>query len=152
MTAESNTTTSPTGDLIGCASAIVAAYLSRNPIALSDLPAMIKSVHGALLGASGASTADSSTAQKPAVPVKKSVMPDYLVCLEDGRKCKTLKRYLRGRFNLTPDEYRAKWGLPRDYPMVAPNYAERRSQLAKQNGLGRRPSAKPTKKRPARRA
>jgi predicted transcriptional regulator len=137
--------------LLGFASAIVSAYVSRNPIAVSDLPGMIRSVHEGLVGASGGNAPDQATAQKPAVPIKKSITPDYLICLEDGRKCKTLKRYLRGRYNLTPDEYRAKWGLPRDYPMVAPNYAERRSQLAKKSGLGRKPRPAPPKKRAARR-
>jgi predicted transcriptional regulator len=150
MTPENDSTT-PSPDLLSFASAIVAAYVSKNCIALSEIPAMIKSVHSALLGASGANPLGAELLLKPAVTVKKSVTPEYLVCLEDGKKCKTLKRYLRGRFNLTPEEYRTKWGLPHDYPMVAPNYAERRSQLAKQSGLGRRPSAKPAKKRAGRR-
>jgi predicted transcriptional regulator len=129
------------------ASAIVAAYVGRNPIAVSELPAMIKSVHMALAGLANSGSEGTLTAQKPAVPIKRSVFPDHLVCLEDGKKLTMLKRYLRGKFKLTPDEYRAKWGLPRDYPMVAPEYAERRSQFAKKSGLGKKREAPATKKR-----
>ncbi len=137
--------------LLDHVSMIVVAYVSKNPIPVSDIPVMIRSVHGALVGVSGSSAPDQSSVLKPAVPVKKSVTRDYLICLEDGNRCKTLKRYLKSRYNLSPDEYRTKWGLPRDYPMVAPDYAERRSQLAKKSGLGRKPGVKLTKKRSERR-
>jgi predicted transcriptional regulator len=130
---------------------IVAAYVSKNAVPVSDIAGMIRSVHNALTGAAGGMASDHGATAKPAVPIKKSITADYLVCLEDGKHCKTLKRYLRSRYQLTPDEYRTKWGLPRDYPMVAPNYAERRSQLAKQSGLGRKRIARQTKKRVARR-
>jgi predicted transcriptional regulator len=124
-------------EILKLASDIVAAYVSNNPVAVSDLPAMIKSVHATLGGLSGIEGIDFVTSQKPAVPVKKSVTPDYLICLEDGKKLKMLKRYLRSRFKLTPDQYRAKWGLPADYPMVTANYAAKRSEFAKKIGLGR---------------
>ncbi len=130
-------------DVIRHACSIVVAYLEKNHIAQSELPGVIRSVHGALGSISSPSAAEIATNQKPAVPIKKSITPDYVVCLEDGKKLKMLKRYLRGKFKLSPDEYRAKWGLPADYPMVAPNYAALRSQFAKDNGLGRRPA--PTK-------
>ena len=114
---------------------IVAAYVSKNEVAAADLPALIKSVHATLGGFGGDGRAP--LAKPPAVPVKKSVTPDYIVCLEDGRKLKMLKRYLRARYGLTPEAYRAKWNLPADYPMTAPNYAAKRSDFAKQIGLGR---------------
>jgi predicted transcriptional regulator len=114
---------------------IVAAYVSKNEVAAADLPALIKSVHATLGGFNGVEGA--GPGKPPAVPVKKSVTPDYIVCLEDGKKLKMLKRYLRSRHGLTPDAYRAKWNLPADYPMTAPNYAARRSDFAKQIGLGK---------------
>ena len=123
-------------DLIKFASEIVAAYVSNNPTPISELPGMIRSIHATLGGLSGGGSAEITTAQKPAVTVKKSVTPEYIVCLEDGKKLKMLKRYLRSRYGLSPEEYRSKWGLPADYPMVAPNYAVARSQLAKKMGLG----------------
>jgi len=132
-------------DLLKFASEIVAAYVSNNPIPVSEIPAMIKSVHATLGGLAGGGTAETPTALKPAVTVKKSVTPEYIICLEDGKKLKMLKRYLRSRYDLTPEEYRAKWGLPADYPMVAPNYAAQRSEFAKKIGLGR--SAPATKSR-----
>ena len=119
---------------------IVAAYVSKNPLPPEELPAFIKSVHASLTGIGA--TQSGAAGKPPAVPVKKSVTPDYIVCLEDGKKLKMLKRYLRARHGLTPEAYRAKWNLPADYPMVAPNYAARRSQFAKQFGLG-----KPVKQR-----
>jgi predicted transcriptional regulator len=119
---------------------IVAAYVSKNEVAAADLPALIKSVHATLGGFSGGQT--TGVGKPPAVPVKKSVTPDYIVCLEDGKKLKMLKRYLRARYGLTPDAYRAKWNLPAEYPMTAPNYAARRSDFAKRIGLG-----KPAKKK-----
>ena len=131
-------------EILKLASDIVAAYVSNNPVPVSELPSMIKSVHATLGGLSGAMPAEMQTAQKPAVTVKKSITPEFIVCLEDGKKLKMLKRYLRSRYGLSPEEYRAKWGLPADYPMVAPNYAAQRSEFAKKIGLGR--SSPPAKK------
>jgi len=128
-------------DILKLAAEIVAAYVSNNPVPASELPAMIKSIHNTLGGLGGTSQAEMQTGQKPAVPVKRSVNPDYIVCLEDGKKLKMLKRYLRSNYNMTPEEYRAKWGLPADYPMVAPNYAAQRSEFAKKIGLGRSASS-----------
>jgi predicted transcriptional regulator len=115
---------------------IVSAYVGNNSVSAADLPVLIQSVHRALAGIStGADTAEPAP-KEPAVPIKRSITPDYLVCLEDGRKFKSLKRHLRTKYNMSPEDYRAKWGLPKDYPMVAPNYAKARSDLAKQMGLG----------------
>jgi len=115
---------------------IVSAYLSNNPTQASDIPNLINQVHAALLRVStGRSDAPIEPA-KPAVSMKKSITPEYLVCLEDGKRFKSLKRHLRTQYNMTPEQYRDKWGLPADYPMVAPNYAVARSQLAKKMGLG----------------
>jgi MucR family transcriptional regulator, transcriptional regulator of exopolysaccharide biosynthesis len=130
-------------ELLKFASDIVAAYVSNNPISVSEIPAMIKSVYATLGGLATGGSGDVPTTLKPAVPVKKSVTPEYIICLEDGKKLKMLKRYLRSRYNLTPEGYRAKWGLPAEYPMVAPNYAAQRSEFAKKIGLGRTaPAAK----------
>ena len=129
--------TARTEEILKLASDIVAAYVSNNPVPVNDLPAMIRSVHATLGGLSGVDGLDIVTSQKPAISIKKSITPDYLICLEDGKKLKMLKRYLRSRYKLTPDQYRAKWGLPADYPMVAANYAARRSEFAKKIGLGR---------------
>ncbi len=118
---------------------IVSAYVGNNPVPAAELPALINQVHGALTRVSGngaAPTAAEQTPTKPAVPVKKSMTAEYLVCLEDGKRFKSLKRHLRTQYGMTPEQYREKWGLPADYPMVAPNYAVARSQLAKQMGLG----------------
>jgi len=134
-----------TDNLLRLATDIVAAYVSNNPVPVGDLPSMIKSVHATLGSLAGSGAGDVATSQKPAVPLKKSVTPEYLICLEDGKKLKMLKRYLRSRYSLTPDQYRAKWGLPADYPMVASNYAAQRSEFAKKIGLGR--SAPATKSR-----
>ena len=124
-------------ELLKLVTDIVAAYVSNNPLPVAEIPGMIKSVHSTLSTLSGMPNSDVLTSQKPAVPVKKSVTNDYIVCLEDGKKLKMLKRYLRSNYSLTPEEYRAKWGLPADYPMVAPNYAAQRSEFAKKIGLGR---------------
>ncbi|MGK9170123.1 MucR family transcriptional regulator [Inquilinus limosus] len=122
---------------------IVAAHVSHNSVAPSDLPALIEQVYGALTGLGKPST-PAPTRPEPAVPIRKSVTPDYIVCLEDGKKLKMLKRHLQAAYNMTPDEYRERWGLPADYPMVAPNYAKQRSTLAKSIGLGtRRPAEAP---------
>lgn len=126
---------------------VVAAYVSNNPVPVADLPGLVKSVHGTMNGLLGAPTTDASTTQKPAVSIRKSIGTDYIICLEDGRKLKMLKRYLRSRYKLSPEEYRAKWGLPADYPMVAPNYAAQRSAFAKKIGFGRRPAEPRRRKR-----
>jgi predicted transcriptional regulator len=115
---------------------IVSAYVSNNVVAAGDISALISQVHSALLRVSNGQSEVVSEALKPAIAVKKSITPDYLICLEDGKKFKSLKRHLRTQYNMTPEHYREKWGLAADYPMVAPNYAEARSQLAKQMGLG----------------
>lgn len=117
------------------ATEIVAAFVSYNSVEASKLPALLQDVHDAVRALAMGGTA-SAGSQEPAVSVKKSITPDYIVCLEDGKKLKMLKRYLRTHYNLSPEEYRRKWGLPADYPMVAPNYAKRRSQFAKDIGLG----------------
>ena len=126
------------GDLIGLTAQIVAAYVSKNTVASGDVPALIADVHQALVRVTGNVEVPERDEMKPAVPVKKSVTPDYIVCLEDGKKFKSLKRHLRTHYKMSPEEYRAKWQLPHDYPMVAPNYAAARSQLAKKMGLGTR--------------
>ena len=115
---------------------IVSAYVSNNSVSSSDIPNLIGQVHSALLRVSGGQISTPAEPLKPAVPVKRSVTPDYIICLEDGQKFKSLKRHLRTRYKMTPDQYREKWNLPSDYSMVAPNYAAARSQLAKQMGLG----------------
>ena len=115
---------------------IVSAYVSNNAVAAADISALISQVHTALLRVSNGQGEAAQDAAKPAIAVKKSVTPEYIVCLEDGKKFKSLKRHLRTQYDMTPEDYREKWGLPPDYPMVAPNYAEARSQLAKKMGLG----------------
>jgi len=115
---------------------IVSAYVSNNSVSAGDISSLISQVHSALLRVSNGQGEVVSETLKPAVAVKKSITPEYLICLEDGKKFKSLKRHLRTQYNMTPEHYREKWGLPPDYPMVAPNYAEARSQLAKQMGLG----------------
>ena len=115
---------------------IVSAYVSKNSVPANEIPALINQVHAALLRVSLGQGDGSLEALKPAVPVKKSITSDHIVCLEDGKKFKSLKRHLRTQYNMTPEQYRDKWALPPDYPMVAPNYAAARSQLAKQMGLG----------------
>ncbi|MFZ4067198.1 MAG: MucR family transcriptional regulator [Phenylobacterium sp.] len=115
---------------------IVSAYLENNTISAAELPALIQSVHRALTGVSSGAEVVEAVPRDPAVPIRRSITPDFIICLEDGRKFKSLKRHLRTKYNMSPEEYRAKWGLPKDYPMVAPNYAKARSDLAKQMGLG----------------
>lgn len=121
---------------IGLAADIVAAFVSNNSVPVADLPGLITSVHSALDGLNRGAVAEPSEPLTPAVPIKKSIMPDYLVCLEDGKKFKSLKRHLRTRYGLSPEDYRTRWNLSPDYPMVAPNYAAARSELAKTMGLG----------------
>jgi predicted transcriptional regulator len=123
-------------EIIEMTADIVSAYVGNNSVSAGDLPSLIQSVHRALSGVSTGVETVEVTPKEPAVPVKRSITPDYLVCLEDGRKFKSLKRHLRTKYNLSPEEYRSKWGLAKDYPMVAPNYAKARSDLAKQMGLG----------------
>lgn len=116
---------------------IVSAYVANNPVQAGDLPKLIENVHGVLLELDHQGASPSGgVGLKPAVPIKKSVTDDHIVCLEDGKKFKSLKRHLRTRYDMSPEEYREKWGLPRDYPMVAPSYAKQRSQLARKMGLG----------------
>ena len=115
---------------------IVSAYLGNNNVQATDVSALISSIHAALTQISTGVTEVEPEIKDPAVPVRKSITPDFLICLEDGRKFKSLKRHLRTKYNMSPEEYRAKWGLAKDYPMVAPNYAKARSELAKQMGLG----------------
>ncbi len=119
-------------------SEIVSAYVSKNSLPPSELPHLIKTVHDAL----SSPDQGTSSAPEPAVPIKKSIRPDYVICLEDGKKLKMLKRHLRTAYDMSPDEYRQKWGLASDYPMVAPKYAARRSELAKKIGLGRKAGQK----------
>ncbi|MFK8252270.1 MucR family transcriptional regulator [Ancylobacter terrae] len=121
---------------IELAADIVAAYVSNNSVPVGDLPSLIRDVHTALLRIGQGETEPHVEPLKPAVPIKKSVTPEFIICLEDGKKFKSLKRHLRTQYNLTPEQYREKWGLPADYPMVAPSYATARSALAKQMGLG----------------
>ena len=123
-------------DTIGLTAEIVSAYVSNNTVASADIPALINQVHAALLRVTSGEAQSPAEPLKPAVPIKKSINPDFIVCLEDGKKFKSLKRHLRTQYTMTPEQYREKWGLPGDYPMVAPNYAAARSQLAKQMGLG----------------
>ena len=128
-------------DLIDLSADIVCAYVSHNALSVTDLPKLIADVHTALRGLQSPVAIVTTEEQKPAVAVRKSVAPDYIICLEDGKKFKSLKRHLRTHYNLSPEEYREKWGLPADYPMVAPNYSATRSRLAKDNGLGRKAMA-----------
>ena len=123
-------------NLIDLTADIVSAYVSNNTVASSDLAGLIYEVYGALQRTSGSTVEPEPEPLRPAVPVKKSVTPDYIICLEDGKKFKSLKRHLRTHYDMSPEEYREKWGLPTDYPMVAPNYAAARSELAKKMGLG----------------
>jgi predicted transcriptional regulator len=123
-------------DLLKLTADIVAAHLSNNKVSAAELPQLIEQVHASLSETGGAPVGQPRPS--PAVPIKKSVTADYIVCLEDGKKLKMLKRHLKTSYDLTPEQYRERWGLPADYPMVAPNYAKKRSQLAKKIGLGKR--------------
>lgn len=128
------------GDMVDLTSEIICSYVANNSIPVDDLPKLIGQIHATLVSISGAQPKIVQEPQKPAVSIKRSITPDYLVCLEDGQKFKSLKRHLRSKYNLSPDEYRAKWRLPSDYPMVAPNYAAARSKLAMKMGLGQKNS------------
>ncbi len=125
-------------DLLRMATDVVVSYVSKNAVGPDQLPDLINSVHATLKSVGGQTMPTPEQPLKPAVPIRRSVQPDHIVCLEDGRKLKMLKRHLRTTYDMTPDEYRAKWGLAPDYPMVAPNYAAERSAMAKKIGLGRR--------------
>jgi predicted transcriptional regulator len=132
-----NTEQVPAEEILRMTAEVVSAYVSNNLLPANQISEVIQTVHTSL-NSLGAGRIDSAVEPpKPAVPVKKSVTPDYIICLEDGKKLKMLKRHLRSTYNMTPDEYRTKWGLPSDYPMVAPNYAQQRSEFAKKIGLGR---------------
>jgi predicted transcriptional regulator len=135
-----NTASADVGDfdLVELSADIVSAYVSHNAVSPTDLTRLITDVHGALRALRNNEVPVVVEDLKPAVPVRKSVAADYIICLEDGKKFKSLKRHLRTHYNLSPEEYREKWGLPADYPMVAPNYSATRSKLAKDNGLGRK--------------
>lgn len=125
-------------EILRMSSDIVAAYVSQNNVTSSQIPDIIQQVFIVLAGISNGKDDSAAKAGKPAVAIRRSVTPDFIVCLEDGRKLKMLKRHLRTAYNLTPEEYRSRWNLPSDYPMVAPNYAKRRSEFAKKIGLGRK--------------
>ena len=135
-TPENNTTIEPV--YVDLTADIVSAYVSNNTIASGDLAALIATVHSALVSAAQTAQEPAAGELVPAVPVKKSVLGDYIICLEDGKRFKSLKRHLRTHFDMTPEDYRAKWNLPADYPMVAPNYAAARSDLARKMGLGQK--------------
>lgn len=132
----------PRPNLLRMTTDVVASYVGNNALPVSQLPDVIKAIYGSLSALAGENGAAVGKDLKPAVPIRKSVTPDYIICLEDGKKLKMLKRHLRTSYGLTPDEYRAKWGLPPDYPIVAPNYAAKRSAFAKKIGLGRKPGRK----------
>lgn len=125
-------------ELVELTAEIVAAYVSHNNLVANDIPALIGEVHGALARASTGTQSSAREELKPAIPIKKSITADFIICLEDGKKFKQLKRHLRTHYDMSPEDYREKWGLPHDYPMVAPNYAKARSELAKKSGLGQR--------------
>jgi predicted transcriptional regulator len=131
--------------LITLTADIVAAHVSNNSVAVADIPHLIENVHRALNGLSPTETVVEPERPEPAVSVRASIKPDYIVCLEDGKKLKMLKRHLMTHYNMTPEDYRARWNLPADYPMVAPNYAATRRELAKKIGLGRKPGKRPVK-------
>jgi predicted transcriptional regulator len=137
IVAESN----PSSEILGLTAQIVSAHVSHNPVPASDLPGLIQEVFRTLSGV-GSAPAPEPERPQPAVPIKKSITPGYLICLEDGKKLKMLKRHLKTSYNLSPEQYRERWGLPADYPMVAPDYAKHRSSLAKKIGLGTTPRAR----------
>jgi predicted transcriptional regulator len=138
----------PEEELLRMTADVVAAYVSNNALPTGQLAEVISAVYQSLKALEGRGGDQKSEPLKPAVPIRKSITPDYLICLEDGKKLKMLKRHLRSTYDMTPDDYRQKWGLPADYPMVAPNYAQQRSAFAKKIGLGRGPG-RPPGKRPA---
>ena len=123
-------------ELLEMTADIVSAYVGNNTVSAETLPSLIANIHAALSQVTTGAVEPEPEPKEPAVPIRKSIAPDYLICLEDGRKFKSLKRHLRTKYDMSPEEYRTKWGLAKDYPMVAPNYAKARSDLAKQMGLG----------------
>jgi predicted transcriptional regulator len=129
------------GEILRMTAEVVAAYVGNNSLSATQLPEVINTVYGTFNRVKGATTLANGQPQKAAIPVRRSITPDYIVCLEDGKKLKMLKRHLRTVYGLSPDEYRVKWGLPTDYPMVAPNYSKQRSAFAKKIGLGRSAAA-----------
>ena len=129
------------GDILRMTAEVVAAYVGNNSLPATQLPDVINTVYGTLRRVNGAAAPANEQSQKAAIPVRRSITPDYIVCLEDGKKLKMLKRHLRTAYGLSPEEYRSKWGLPADYPMVAPNYSKKRSAFAKKIGLGRSEAA-----------
>ena len=134
---DENEEKSSQSEILRMTAEVVASYLGNNMLASAQIPEVINTVYGALVGINAGGGEGKAEPQKPAVPLKKSITPEYIICLEDGKKLKMLKRHLRTTYGLTPDEYRTKWGLPSEYPMVAPNYAAQRSAFAKKIGLGR---------------
>jgi predicted transcriptional regulator len=134
-------------DLVEMTAEIVSAYLGNNSVPIAEVPALIDTIFGALQSVEAGASGETVPSVEPAVPIKQSVTADFLICLEDGKPFKSLKRHLRTHYNLSPEEYRRKWGLPADYPMVAPNYAAARSKLAKQMGLGQKSAAGRSKKK-----
>ena len=130
------TTLDDRSELLEMTADIVSAYVGNNSVSAGELPSLIANIHAALSQVTGGVVEVEPEPKEPAVPIRKSISPDFLICLEDGRKFKSLKRHLRTKYDMSPEEYRAKWNLPKDYPMVAPNYAKARSELAKQMGLG----------------
>jgi predicted transcriptional regulator len=138
--ADPTTFSPPSDDILELTTMVVAAYLRNNEVQLAQVPDIIRTIHQAICAVEPESS--EPAAPEPPVPIKKSVMPDYIVCLEDGKRLKMLKRHLRTTYGLSPDAYRRKWNLPADYPMVAPNYAAQRSKFAKQIGLGHREDGK----------
>ncbi|HEY8595604.1 MAG TPA: MucR family transcriptional regulator [Devosiaceae bacterium] len=141
MSEQNGVANAPDLDIVELSTEIVCAYVSHNALSPADLPKLISEVHSTLKSLDSAQAQPEPEERKPAVPIRKSVGTDYIICLEDGKKFKSLKRHLRTHYNLSPEEYREKWGLPADYPMVAPNYSQTRSRLAKVNGLGRKTAA-----------
>lgn len=137
------------GDVLRMATDIVSAYLSNNTVAADQVPDVINTIYRSLSAIEGGGSEAAAEPPKPAVSIRRSINPDYIVCLEDGKKLKMLKRHLRAAYNMTPDEYRAKWGLAADYPMVAPNYAAQRSDFAKKIGLGRKKGQKTIRRKRA---
>ena len=135
---EDKTTHITNGEVLKMAVEIVSAYVSNNGVNAAQVPDLLNTIYSSLNTLNGSSSINGTETPKPAVSIRRSITPDYIVCLEDGKNLKMLKRHLRASYGITPDEYRAKWGLPPDYPMVAPNYAEQRSNFAKKIGLGRK--------------
>ena len=144
---DENPKTVPQSDVLRMAVDIVSAYVGNNPVAANEVPNIINTVYGSLSSLNGKGAMGGVEPPKPAVSIRRSVTPDYIICLDDGKKLKMLKRHLRAAYNMTPDEYRVKWNLPADYPMVAPNYARQRSNFAKKIGLGRKKGQKAPRRR-----